>query len=75
MMLEVPSAAFAVPQFTTNADFFNLGTNDLARPRLELDSISLGGHRIPAQQGELAARGFRTCRELDANRRPLLQTV
>jgi phosphoenolpyruvate-protein kinase (PTS system EI component) len=32
MMLEVPPpAAFAIPQFGPDADFFSAGTNDLAQ--------------------------------------------
>jgi fructose-specific PTS system IIA-like component len=124
MMLEIPSAAFAIAEFARDADFFSVGTNDLcqyffaadrdnasvaslsqglhpaflrllrhivteahenekpvglcgelaegadALPALlglELDSISLGAHRILATKAELAAVDFPSCRSyLDA---------
>lgn len=81
VMLEIPSAVFAVPELARDADFFSLGTNDLAQYFLAADrdngavaELHAGFHpsflrllRLAVEQAAAHGRPIGLCGELGEN--------
>lgn len=81
VMLEIPSAVFAVPELARHADFFSLGTNDLAQYFLAADrdnaavaGLHAGFHpaflrllRLAVEQAAAHERPIGLCGELGEN--------
>ncbi len=81
VMLEIPSAVFAVPELAREADFFSLGTNDLAQYFLAADrdnaavgELHAGFHpaflrllRLAVDQAAAHGRPIGLCGELGEN--------
>lgn len=81
VMLEIPSAVFAVPELAQCADFFSLGTNDLAQYFLAADrdhpavaDLHAGFHpaflrllRLAVEQAAAHGRPIGLCGELGEN--------
>lgn len=81
VMLEIPSAVFAVPELAAHADFFSLGTNDLAQYFLAADrdngavaELHAGFHptflrllRLAVEQATAHGRPIGLCGELGEN--------
>lgn len=80
-MLEIPAAVFAVPELARDADFFSLGTNDLAqyflaadRDNLAVADLHAGFHpaflrllRLAVEQAAAHGRPIGLCGELGEN--------